>query len=129
MSKKNATKPPRILKVRKDRDYDCVYIGKKKIMLGRTGSPEAEAALMKIQVQVLTDPALSFLCPKQITVDHLCLAYLQYAKEHDLGHYSSIKTASEILLRLAAGQSVESLDRMFAHYLRRRSCNFLCIKH
>jgi hypothetical protein len=44
MSKKNSPKPPRIPQIRKDRDYDCVYVKGKKIMLGRSGNPEAETA-------------------------------------------------------------------------------------
>ena len=58
MSKKNVSKPPRILQVRKDRNYDCVYVKGKKIMLGKSGSPEAEAAFRQLQVKILTDPTL-----------------------------------------------------------------------
>jgi integrase len=134
MSKKTSNKPPRILKIRQDRDYDCVYIGKKKIMLGRTGSPEAEAAYRQIQVQVLTDPTFSAPKPGLVTVDNLCLAYLQYAQENDPGHYSTIKTAIEILLKNFAGQAVDVLDSrhflvlqdMFVQYgVSRKYCNDL----
>ena len=82
----------------------------KKIILGRTGTPEAEAKFRQLQIQVITDPTLSSLKPEQVTVDTLCLAYLQYAKEHDPGHYSCIKTACEILLRNFTGQAVDTLD-------------------
>ena len=99
MNKKSPSKSPRILQIRQDRDYDCVYVKGKKIMLGRTGTPEAEAAYRQLQVQVFTDPTLSSLKPQQVMVDNLCLAYLQYSKEYDPSHYSSIKTAVEILLR------------------------------
>jgi integrase len=110
MNRKSSPKPPRILQVRKDGAYDCVYVNKKKIRLGRTGTPEAEAAFRQIQIQVLADPTFSAPKPQQVTVDMLCLSYLQYAKEHDPGHYGSIKTAVETLLGFASGQPVESLD-------------------
>ena len=41
MNKKHTSQSPRILQVRKDRNYDCVYVKGKKIMLGKSGSPEA----------------------------------------------------------------------------------------
>ena len=116
MNKKTSKTPPRILQIRKDRDYDCVYIGKKKIMLGRTGTPEAEAAFRQIQIQVLTDPSLASLKPEQITVDNLCLAYLKYAKEHDLAHYFGTKTAAGILLEHYTGKAIDTMDtRHFLH--------------
>jgi len=87
MKQKSSSKSPRILQVRRDRDDDCVYVQGKKIMLGRTGTPEAEAAYRQLQIQVLTDPTLSSLKPQQVTVDSLCLAYLQYAKENDPDHF------------------------------------------
>jgi hypothetical protein len=99
MNKKTSKSPPRILKIRKDREYDCVYIGKQKVMLGRSGTPEAEAAYRQLQIQVLTDPSLASLKPEQVTVDNLCFAYLQYAQDHDPDHYFGIKTAVEILLK------------------------------
>ena len=110
IKKKNAPKSPKFLKVCQDRDYDCVYLGGQKINLGRTGTPEADAALRQLQIQVLTDPTLTFLRPQQISVDDLCFAYLRYAKENDPTHYSSIKTAVEILLKNFTGQLVESLN-------------------
>ena len=110
MNKKTSKTPPRILKIRKDREYDCVYIGKQKIMLGRSGSPEAEAAYRQLQIQVLTDPSLASLKPEQVPVDNLCLAYLKYAEEHDPDHYFGIKTAVEILLKHNSGQAVDILD-------------------
>ena len=110
MNKRNVSKPARIPQIRRDRDYDCVYVKGKKIMLGRTGTPEAEVAYRQLQVQILTDPSFSAPKSQQVTVDNLCLAYLKYAEEHDPGHFSSVKTAVDILLRFAAGQSVESLD-------------------
>ena len=82
----------------------------KKIILGRTGTPEADAAYRQLQVKILTDPTFSASKPQNIEVDALCFAYLQYAKQNDPSHYSSIKTAVEILLRLFTGQPVESLD-------------------
>ena len=115
MNKKHSPKPPRILQVRQDGAYDCVYLNKKKIRLGRTGSPEAEANFRKIQIQVLTDPTCLAPKPQQVMVDTLCLGYLEYAEEHDPGHYSAIKTAIEILLKFATGQSVESLDSRSFH--------------
>jgi len=33
-----------------------VYVNKKKIRLGRTGTPEADDAFRRVQIQVLTDP-------------------------------------------------------------------------
>ena len=59
MTKKNVSKSPRILQIRQDRDYDCVYLHGKKVMLGRTGTPEAEAAFRQLQIQVLADPTFS----------------------------------------------------------------------
>jgi len=134
MSKKSSPNPPRILQVRKDRDYDCVYLHGRKIILGRSGTPEAEVAFRQLQIQVLSDPTFMAPKPQQVTVDTLCFAYLQHAKEHDPGHFSTVKTAVEILLRFAAGQSVESLDsrsflllqEMFVqHGVSRQYCNAL----
>ena len=109
MNKKNAiqsprTSTPRNLKISQDKGYACVYLNKQKIMLGaRFGTPEADDAFRRLQIRVLTDPTLSFLIPGQVTVDSLCCAYLKYAEEHDPGHFSSIKTAIEVLLQLATG--------------------------
>jgi integrase len=125
---------PKLPKVRKDRDYDCVYVKGKKIMLGKSGSPEAEAAYRQIQIQILTDPAFSAHKPEQVTVDCLCFAYLQYAQEHDPAHYSGIKTAVNILIQHYAGQPVDVLDTrhflflqdMFVkHNVSRQYCNML----
>ena len=135
MSKKNAVQSTRNLKISQDKGYACVYLNRQKIMLGaRYGTPEADDAFRKLQIRALTDPTLSFLTPQQVTVDSLCCAYLKYAEEHDPGHYSSVKTAVEVLLQLATGQSVESLDSrsfillqgMFVDYGASRTyCNAL----
>jgi integrase len=134
MNKKSVSKSPRILQIRKDRDYDCVYVKGKKIMLGRSGTPEAEAAFRQLQIQVLTDPALASLKPQQVSVENLCAAYLKYAKEHDPDHYFGIKTAVEILLEHYEGQAVDTLDTrhflflqdMFVqHGVSRQYCNML----
>ena len=136
MNKKHSPKPPRILQVRRDRDYDCVYLQGKKIILGRSGTPEAEAAYRKLQIQVLTDPTLTSFKPQQVLVDNLCLAYLEYAEEHDPGHFSSIKTAIEILLQHYAGQPVDTLDtrhflflqeQFVGHNVSRQYCNALIL--
>ena len=71
MNKKNVTKPARILQVKQDRDYDCVYLHGKKIILGRTGTPEADAAFRQLQIQVLADPTFSAPKLQQVTVDCL----------------------------------------------------------
>jgi hypothetical protein len=120
MSTPNTSKPPRILKICQDRrekyTYDCVYVGKKKITLGRSGTPEAEAAFRQLQIQVLTDPTLASLKPQQITVDDLCAAYLLHAKAHNPDHFFGIKTAIKILLQHYVGQAVDTLDtRQFIH--------------
>ena len=104
-------------------------------MLGaRFGTPEADEAFRQLQIRVLTDPTLSSLKPQQITVDILCCAYLKYAKENDPSHYSSIKTAVEILLQHFTGQAVDSLDSLsflflqdqfVAHGVSRKYCNTL----
>jgi len=134
MSKKHTSKSPKILKVRQDRNYDCVYLKGKKIILGRTGTPEAEAAYRQLQIRVLTNPTLASLEPEQVTVDTLCLGYLQYAKENDPSQYSSIKTAVNILLQNFSGLAIESLDTrhflllqdMFVqHNVSRQYCNRL----
>lgn len=134
MTKKTTKKSPRILRVCKDRDYDCVYVNKKKIMLGRSGTQEAHDAFLRLQVQFLSDPTLTSLTPQQIPVDSLCLAYLEYAKENDPSHFSSIKTAVSILLKHFAGQAVESLEsrsflflqeKFVQHGVSRRYCNSL----
>jgi hypothetical protein len=134
MNKKSSSNPPRILQVRKDGAYDCVYVNRKKIRLGRTGTPEADGNFRKIQIQVLTDPTFSAPKPQQVTVDCLCFAFLEHAEEHDPGHYSSIKTALEILLQHFGGQSVESLDsrsflflqdQFVAYGVSRKYCNSL----
>jgi len=135
MSKKNAVQSTRNLKISQDKGYACVYLNKQKVMLGaRYGTPEADDAFRKLQIQALTDPTLSFLTPQQVLVDSLCLGYLRYAKEHDPGHYSSVKTAVEILLQHFAGQSVEFLDsrtflflqdQFVAYGVSRKYCNSL----
>ena len=56
MNKNSSPKSPRILKVRKDGAYDCVYVNRKKIRLGRTGTSEADDNFRRIQIQVLTNP-------------------------------------------------------------------------
>ena len=95
---------------------DCVYLNKKKIILGKSGSPEAEAKFRQLQIQVLSDPTLSFLSPKnQVTVDVLCLGYLEHAKENDPTHFYGIKAAIKILLENFTGLTVESLDTL--HFL------------
>jgi len=137
MNKKSSsklTKSTRILQVRQDRDYDCVYVNGKKIMLGRSGTPEAAEALRQLQIQVLTDPTLGFLNPQQVTVDTLCLAYLKHSKEYDPGHYFSVKTAAEILLQHYADLPVDTLDtrhflflqeQFVKHGVSRQYCNAL----
>ena len=134
MSKNSSPKPPRILQIRKDGVYDCVYVNKKKIRLGRTGTPEAETNFRKIQIQVLTDPTCLSPKPGQVSVDVLCCGYLEYAEKHDPGHYSTVKTAVGILLQHFSGQPVESLDsRSFLHLqdkfvehgVSRKYCNSL----
>ena len=135
MNKKNVIHSSRNLQIRQDKGYACVYLNGEKIMLGaRFGTPEADDAFRQLQIKVLTDPTLSFLKPQQITVDMLCNAYLQYAQEYDPGHFGSVKTAIEILLRLATGQPIASLDSrsfillqdMFVQYgVSRKYCNDL----
>ena len=134
MSKKHTLQSPRILQVRKDRNYDCVYVKGKKIILGKSGSPEAEAAFRQLQVKILTDPTFSAPKPQQVLVDDLCFAYLKYAKEHDPDHYGGIKTALNILLEHYTGQPVDVLDtRHFLHLqekfvdhgVSRQYCNML----
>ena len=134
MNKKYSQKPPRILQVRKDGAYDCVYVNKKKIRLGRTGSPEADDAFRKLQIQILTDPTCLSATTQQVTVDVLCCAYLEYAQEHDPSHYASIKTAINILIQHYAGQAVDTLDtrhflflqdKFVAHGVSRQYCNSL----
>jgi integrase len=106
----------------------------KKVMLGKSGSPEAEAAYRQFQIKVLTDPTFSAPTPQQVTVDCLCFAYLKYAEEHDPAHYSGIKTAANILIQHYAGQPVDVLDTrhflflqdMFVkHGVSRQYCNML----
>ena len=134
MNKKSVPKPTRIPKICQDRDYDCVYVRGKKIMLGKSGSPEAEAAYRQLQIQILTDPTLSAPKPQLATVGNLCLAYLEYAEEHDPGHFPGIKTALNILVQHYAGQPVDTLDTrhflflqdMFVqHEVSRQYCNIL----
>jgi len=137
MNSKNTPNPsqsPLMLKIRKDRDYDCVYVKGKKIMLGKSGSPEAQEKFRRLQIQVLSDPTFSFLGSRQVTVKHLSLAYLDYAEEHDPSHFSSIKTAVKILLKHFADEPVDSLDsrsflflqeRFVDHGVSRQYCNSL----
>jgi len=134
MTTKIASNSPRILQVRKDRNYDYVYVNKKKIMLGRSGTPEAHTAFVELQAKLFADPALVSIKPHQPIVDTLCLGYLEYAEQHDPGHFDSVRTAVEILLKHFAGQPVESLDsrsflllqEMFvAHGVSRQYCNAL----
>jgi len=134
MNKKHSQKSPRILQVRRDGAYDCVYVNSKKIRLGRTGTPEADDNFRKIQIQVLTDPTYLSPKPQQVTVDCLCFAYLEYAEEHDPGHFGSIKTAVGILIQHYAGQPVDVLDtrhflflqaQFVKHGVSRKYCNAL----
>ena len=83
---------------------------------------------------VLTDPTFSSPTPQQVLVDDLCLAYLRYAEEHDPGHFGSIKTAVEILVKHYAGQPVDVLDtrhflfiqdKFVEHGVSRQYCNAL----
>ena len=69
MSKKNVSRPTKIPQIHKDRDYDCVYVKRKKIMLGKSGTPEAEEAYRQIQIKILTDPTFSASKPQQITAE------------------------------------------------------------
>jgi hypothetical protein len=134
MNKKNVSKPVKLPKVRQDRDYDCVYVRGKKIMLGKSGTPEAEAAYRQLQIQILTDPTFSAPKPQQVSVDNLCFVYLKYAQEHDPGHFGSIKTAVNILIQHYAGQAVDTLDtrhflflqdKFVEHGVSRQYCNAL----
>jgi integrase len=134
MTTKKSQNSVRNLQLRKDRDYACAYLKGKKIMLGRWGTPEADANFRQLQIQVLTDPTLTSLQPEQVTVDDLCFGYLQYAKEYDPGHFFSIKTAITILLQGFSGQAVNSLDtrhflhlqdRFVQHGVSRQYCNSL----
>ena len=61
MTKKKTSISSRTPQVRKDRDYDYVFVNKKKIMLGRSGTPEARAAYVELQAKLLADPSLSSL--------------------------------------------------------------------
>ena len=134
MNKKNVSKPAKIPPLHKDRDYDCVYVNRKKIMLGKSGTPEAEAAYRQLQIKILTDPTFTASKPQQVTVDNLCLAYLEYAQEHDPGHFGSVKTAVGILLQHYTGQAVDTLDtrhflflqeKFVEHRVSRQYCNAL----
>ena len=66
MSKKDVSKTTKLPKIHKDRDYDCVYVKRKKIMLGKSGSPEAEAAYRQLQIKILSDPTFSASKSKQV---------------------------------------------------------------
>ena len=46
----------------------CVYVKNKKIMLGKSGSPEAQEKFRRLQIQVLSDPTYSFLESKQVSL-------------------------------------------------------------
>ena len=136
MTKKKSSKSPRTLKICKDRDYDCVYVNGKKIMLGRSGTPEANAAYLDLQKRWFVDPTLSSLKPQRATVDDLCLAYLRFAEVDDPSHFSSIRTAVKILLANFAGQAADSLDsrsflilqeKFVEHKVSRRYCNSLMV--
>ena len=133
--KKSVKSSQRILNLSQDGKYACVYLNKKKIRLGHYGSQEAEEKFRQLQIQVLSDPTLSFLIPQEeITVNLLCAGFLEYAKEHDSSHYSSIKTAIEILLKNFHGLPIESLDtrhvltlqgKFVEHGVSRKYCNSL----
>ena len=135
MNKKYAPKAPRLLKMCDDRGYACTYHAGRKINLyAKFGTPEAEEALRRLQIQVFTDPTLASVRPQQVSVDDLCAAYLLHTEEHDPGHFPSIKTAVKILLQHFAGQAVDTLDTrhfihlqdMFVEYgVSRQYCNAL----
>ena len=105
MTKKKLQNTVRTLQMRQDRDYACVYLKVKKIQLGRWGSPEADAKFRQLQIQVLTNPTLAFLNQQGLTVENLCLAYLDHAKEHDESHYYGIKTAVKIFMEASNRRS------------------------
>ena len=124
----------RLPQVRKDRDYDYVFVNKKKIMLGRSGTPEARTAYVELQAKLLADPNLSTLKPCQVLVDTLCLAYLEYAEKNDQSHFHGIRTAVKIFLDTFTGQAVESFDsrsflllqeKFVEHGVSRQYCNML----
>ena len=134
MTKKKSPFSTRTPTLCKDRDYAYVNLKGKKIQMGRWGSPEADAKFRQLQIQVLTDPTFSFLKQQGVTVDDLCLAYLDYAKEHDPSHYHGIKTAAKIFIEGFAGHAANSLDSrhfvtlqdMFVkHGVARTYCNML----
>ena len=79
MNKKNAPKSPRILQVRQDRDYDCVYVKGKKIMLGRTGSPEAEVASGQ-----LYETAVTFKRKDSTAVNSVKYLFLREKRKDDM---------------------------------------------
>lgn len=125
---------PKVPQIRKDREYACVYANGKKIQLGRYGTPEADIAYREFIAQWVMNPMLATSKPQQVTVEVLCLAYLDYAKENDPAHYSGIKTAVETLLEGFMGKTVESQDSLSFLYLQelfvkrdvsRQYCNML----
>ena len=71
MTKTITKNSSRILHVRKDRNYDYVYVNKKKIMLGRSGTQEAHTAFLAIQAKLLADPTLSSIKPQQVVIDYV----------------------------------------------------------
>ena len=93
----------------RDRGYAFVRLNRRKIHLGKWGTPEAEKAYRRIIHQWATSPATAHIKPgEQIFLDQLCCAFVQARNNrNDHGNY---KTAIEVLLSVYSGEPVETFD-------------------
>ena len=93
----------------RDREYAFVRLNRRKIHLGKWGTPEAEKAYRRIIHQWATSPATVHMKPgEQVFLDQLCYAFMQARNnQNDHGNY---KTAIEALLSVYSGEPVETFD-------------------
>ena len=93
----------------RDRGYAFVRLNRRKIHLGKWGTPEAEKAYRRIITKWASNPATAHIKPgEQMFLDQLCLAFMQArTNQNDHGNY---KTAIEVLLSVYSGEPVETFD-------------------
>jgi integrase len=110
----------------RDRGYAFVRLNRRKIHLGKWGTPEAEKAYRRIIQTWASNPATAHIKPgEQIFLDQLCYAFVQ-ARNNQNDH-RNYKTVIEVLLSVYSGEPVEmfdfsSLDVVRKQFIKRRYC-------
>ena len=124
-----------------------VRINGKRIYLGKFGSPEAKQnyarCVAEWAITANNDPGQPTPAIGSITIDSLCIAFLDHAQRNAPTHYHSCRYAVKILLQLYSGSTVESfspkclaaVQHQFTQYVgtrkkrySRQYCNTL-VKH